>query len=137
MTAISAAAMLPCNTWTHFTIGAQITSAIHITVVSVTGKLPYKSWAHSTIRAHVTCVIHVIEHSLLSGQWTSTWMIQGHREPPFKCETCYRRFYTQKSADQHMDAVNHYKGHCCRPCSKILQTENALKMVCYSYAPYR
>ncbi|KAL1979035.1 hypothetical protein VTN96DRAFT_7288 [Rasamsonia emersonii] len=50
-----------------------------------------------------------------------------HWRPKVPCETCGKMFHTQNAADQHMRALGHYKNYC-DDCHLAFQNENNLRM---------
>ena len=48
----------------------------------------------------------------------------GHWEPQFECETCDKRFHTQRSVEQHMDDTGHREPQFeCEVCDRRFRSE--------------
>jgi hypothetical protein len=49
---------------------------------------------------------------------------RDHWAPKIECEICTRTFFTQRAADQHMNSLNHWKPKFpCQGCSGIYNSE--------------
>lgn len=52
----------------------------------------------------------------------------------WECDTCTRTFYSQNAVEQHMYALGHWE-HYCKPCERVFDNGNNLRMVFLSFLP--